>query len=89
MKGWHNVAPKTKKARRKMLKKCGKKCFLKPSTLAYPICPKSTCSPSQKGLRAAYARARQFKHQSIARKAHRRLSGRAQKKNKTPFVQPA
>ena len=86
MKGWHNVAPKTKKARRKMLKKCGKKCFLKPSTLAYPICPKGTCSPSQKGLRAAYARARQFNHQSIAQKAKKKMNRRSPRKSKSRRV---
>ena len=72
-KGWHRQSPKTTKERRRMLKKCGSKCFLKPRSLGYPICPKGRCSPSKKGLEAAYIRARQFKHQSIASKAKRKL----------------
>jgi hypothetical protein len=76
-KGWHKQSPKTKSERKRMLQRCGKKCFLKPSTLGYPICPKGSCSPSQKGLESAYVRARQFKHQAIAKKAKSKMKRRS------------
>ena len=42
-----------------MLKKCGKKCFLGPGK-SFPICEKGTCKVNDKGLHAAYVRAKQW-----------------------------
>ena len=42
-----------------MLKKCGKKCFLGPDK-SFPICAKGTCKVNDKGLYAAYVRAKQW-----------------------------
>jgi uncharacterized protein YecT (DUF1311 family) len=42
-----------------MLKKCGKKCFLGPDK-SFPICAKGTCKVNDKGLNAAYVRAKQW-----------------------------
>ena len=54
---WSNLAPKPGKHRTRMLKKCGKKCFLA-SKKRFPICAKGTCKINKKGLKAAYMRAR-------------------------------
>lgn len=56
--GWGKLAPNTKQ-RRKLLKKCGKKCFLGPD-LSFPICPKKSCKVNKKGLYAAYIRSSQW-----------------------------
>jgi len=63
-----------------MLKKCGKKCFLG-SGRSFPICTKNTCAINERGLRAAYIRARQYstrgrKYKVIANKAKRMLTAK-------------
>ena len=57
--GWSAVSPKRGVERRTMMKDCGKKCFLGPD-MSFPVCPKKTCEISDKGLWAAYVRARQW-----------------------------
>lgn len=57
-KGWAKLAPDTRQ-RTKMLKDCGERCFLGPKK-SFPICKKDTCEVSDKGLWAAYIRARQW-----------------------------
>jgi len=42
-----------------MLKNCGKKCFLGPDK-SFPICTKNTCKVNNKGIYAAYVRAKQW-----------------------------
>ena len=56
--GWGKVAPKGHE-RTLMLRKCGPKCFLGPEK-SFPICAKNTCKPNDKGIYAAYVRARQW-----------------------------
>ena len=68
-KGWSKIEPKGKQ-RTEMYRKCGKKCFL--GTIKkygknsdrqhpdFPICAKGTCKVSDKGLWAAYIRAKQW-----------------------------
>ena len=64
-KGWGKSAPKGKQ-RTTMYKKCGKKCFLGTKTPGdkqhpdFPICTKGTCTINDKGVWAAYIRARQW-----------------------------
>lgn len=75
--GWKNESP-NQSQRTRMLKKCGKKCFLGPNK-SFPICKKNTCKRSRKGVYAAYIRARQYsskgrKYQIIANKAKKLLS---------------
>jgi len=65
-KGWKKERPNYHQ-RMVMWEKCGSKCFL--SRKKYPICRKNTCKHSQKGIHAAYSRARQHHHSTIARKA--------------------
>ena len=56
--GWSKLAPNSSE-RTTMLKKCGKKCFLGPDK-SFPICAKGTCKVNDKGLHAAYVRAKQW-----------------------------
>ena len=67
--GWKKKSPSTKQ-RSKMLRKCGKKCFLGPKK-KFPICSKNTCRVNKKGVYAAYVRARQMVN---TRKSHKKNS---------------
>lgn len=69
VKGWKQESPKKKSTRKKILKKCGDKCFLLPNSLKFPICPKNSCQISCKGLLAAKIRAKQWKYENVAKKA--------------------
>ena len=62
---WKNPS---RDSRKRMMKKCGTKCFLKPETLGFPIC-KPNCKVSKYGLEAAYKRARQWGYDDVAKKA--------------------
>jgi hypothetical protein len=50
-----------------ILKRCGKKCFLKPNK-SFPICKKNTCKVSSKGVYSAYIRGQQYHRKSISKK---------------------
>ena len=78
---WSNIAPKRGKQRTRMLKRCGRKCFLA-TRKRFPVCAKGTCKVNKKGLRAAYMRARSTgtrsnklkrKMSPIAKRAKKRL----------------
>ena len=56
--GWAAVKPSTRE-RTVMLEKCGTKCFLGPNK-SFPICAKNTCKIDNRGVWAAYVRARQW-----------------------------
>ena len=59
-KGWANEAPGTHE-RTVMQKECGSKCFLGPvGESCFPICTKNTCTVNEKGVYAAYVRAREY-----------------------------
>lgn len=74
---WSTRAPKTTQDRRALKVRCGAKAFLVPKKLKYPVIAKgAACRPSCDGLKAAYARAQQFHHPSIAVKA-KQLARRA------------
>lgn len=74
--GWVHLSPKGK-TRTKMLNKCGKRCFLGPNK-SFPICARGTCKINNKGLYAAYVRARQWgkKRSSYKGKARPKYSRR-------------
>ena len=82
-KGWAKQAPKTRKARRTMTEKCGKKCFLSESS--FPICTKGTCKINPKGIYAAYVRAREFgsvkktPNKKHTKKQYKTIANRAKK----------
>ena len=78
VKGWSKQSPDIHQ-RSVMLKKCGKKCFLGPK-MTFPICTKNTCKINNKGVHAAYIRAKEYmtikgtrKYKTIANKAYRML----------------
>jgi hypothetical protein len=76
-KSWKSQAPNTRE-RTTMLQNCGKKCFLGPNK-TFPICSKRTCKLNNKGVLAAYVRARQFrkkgsKYYKIAKEATKILA---------------
>ena len=73
-KGWKKEAP-GRHERTFMLARCGRKCFLGPGT-SFPVCKRGTCSISQKGIHAAYSRARQWKHTKLASRAKRYLNSK-------------
>lgn len=73
-KGWSKRVPKRVGQRRQLKKTCGSKCFLMPSTMGFPICKKcskTTCSCAVDcgGAKAAFARARQTRRNTVAKKA--------------------
>ena len=75
--GWSKVKPKTRKAKKKMFKKCGQKCFLF-ENLKFPICKVNTCDIDKRGIWAAYIRAKQWekripKYKRVSRKAKKLL----------------
>jgi len=77
--GWKKIKPTTHQ-KTLMLQKCGKKCFLGQNK-SFPICKKNTCNISNKGLYAAYVRARQYskkgsKYIKIASKSKKMLTRR-------------
>jgi hypothetical protein len=78
LRGWKNEKPSSHQ-RTIMMNQCGKKCFLGPKK-SFPICTKNTCKINQKGIHAAYIRAREYstikgtkKYKNIAKKAYKML----------------
>jgi hypothetical protein len=73
--GWSAMSPQRGKERHMLFEKCGKKCFLEPKNEAFPICAaihqRKGCKPDCKGILSAKIRARQYKHDDIARLAER------------------
>lgn len=71
--GWRAASPQRGRERQTLMAKCGKECFLQPESLGFPICPAPRegkgCKVDCRGLTAAYIRAKQYKHESIAKKA--------------------
>jgi hypothetical protein len=84
---WSNDAPKSISDRRALLDKCGRGCFLGPST-TFPICPrlgvtrtrKMACKIDRRGVQAAYSRARIWST-ITARKKH--SSSKAARSNRS------
>ena len=73
--GWGKISPKGYQ-RTVMKRDCGKKCFLGPDK-SFPICAADTCDVNDKGLWAAYIRAREWgkkpsSYKGKARPTHRR-----------------
>lgn len=74
--GWAKQAPGTR-ARREMKKKCGSKCFLGPvSESCFPICATGTCKINNKGIFAAYVRAREHGSAKYKRSTRKRSSNK-------------
>jgi hypothetical protein len=74
--GWSVRAPKTIRARRKMLDKCGTRCFLNPEKLKFPVCADDgRCRLSRAGVIAAKKRAAQWGYTKQLAQATRLLQG--------------
>lgn len=65
---WTEKQPSRTSERRRLLETCGKSCFMMPQELKFPVCNKKAppCTYNQRGITAAYVRARQFKYQDVA-----------------------
>lgn len=69
--GWAAEAPRNKE-RTVMKKECGSKCFLGPiGESCFPICTKNTCEVSDKGIYAAYVRAREYGSPKMKKSSHK------------------
>lgn len=68
--GWSQQKPSYKQ-RSEMLRKCGKKYFLGPKK-SFPVCKKNTCDVSDKGLWAAYIRAKEWGNKPQSYKGSRK-----------------
>lgn len=85
--GWSSEKPSTHQ-RTIMKRNCGKKCFLGPKK-SFPICKKNTCKISDKGIYAAYVRAREWRHKpstylgmshpKFSQSTYRRIATRAKR----------
>lgn len=66
---WRVDAPQRGTPRKLLKSKCGDKCFLKPETLAFPVCPKlgigRDCNIDCRGVASAKVRAHQWKHPEL------------------------
>lgn len=72
MKGWNDEKPHKSSDRIKSYKQCGRKCFLEPNKLKFPVCAKDSCELSCKGLLAAKIRGSQWKNKypTVFKRAH-------------------
>ena len=75
--GWKDEKPSIAE-RTEMLKKCGKKCFLR-RPKGYPICRRKTCKISQKGVMSAYIRSREMHNKFIEQKAIGKMTRKTRK----------
>lgn len=71
--GWRARAPRTLCERRTLYMRCGKRAFLLPAQLKFPVMAKfGPCALDCCGLRAAKSRAAQHGYQNVVRVADRR-----------------
>ena len=69
-KGWGEEKPESRGERRAVMHKCGKKCFLNPKTMGFPICQKlekasDECQLDCRGILAAKVRAAQWHYNDV------------------------
>jgi len=67
--GWRMAVPTKGKERKEMLRVCGKKCFLKPVELKYPVCAYGSCEVDCHGLYSAKIRSAQYKDKKVYKRA--------------------
>lgn len=80
-KGWKYDYPRKGLARHVLKKRCGSKCFLRPSEEKFPVCKlaakrsrsgrlgRLSCKPDCRALLSAFRRAKQYQYPNVARKA--------------------
>lgn len=70
---WQEKKPTLKNQRKVVKDKCGESCFLIPESLKFPICNKVSnkqeCSYNCRGIKAAAARAGEWKYNNVLKKA--------------------
>jgi hypothetical protein len=71
VRGWSGEKPQRGTERHRMKKKCGSRCFLLPKSEKFPICPKSSCTPTCRGISGAKARSHQHKYTKLYSKIDR------------------
>jgi len=75
VRGWAAMSPQRGVERHALMAKCSKKCFLDPKNEMFPICAAlregKGCKIDCRGLLSAKVRARQYKHDKIAKLAER------------------
>jgi hypothetical protein len=73
VRGWGAMSPRGARQRVNLYKRCGKKCFLRPSDLGFPVCARSArhCRANCAGLAAAEYRAGQYGYTNIESKARK------------------
>ena len=83
---WTNwKAPKSKKQRLTLKKRCTSKCFLDSKNLKFPICSPTTrtCKINHKGVWAAYVRSKQMssmtKNKNKSSAAYNKIAAKAYK----------
>ena len=76
--GWGAISPHGARQRANLYKRCGKKCFLRPSNLGFPVCARNArkCRASCSGLAAAEHRASQYGYTNILNKARKMAKSR-------------
>jgi hypothetical protein len=69
--GWDRSAPKTKGERRALKKRCGRRAFLEPGLMKFPVVAKGSraCLPDCRALRVAKQRASAHGYVAARRKA--------------------
>lgn len=72
--GWGMIAPHRGYDREKLIRGCGRRCFLLPDQRKFPICrrcqsDRCNCRPECSALRAARIRAAQWGYQDVYRRA--------------------
>lgn len=76
--GWKNDKPQSRLERKVMQEACGKKCFLGRQN-SFPICTKGTCDINNKGVWAAYIRAREWGSKNKKKKSSKNSSKNSRK----------
>jgi hypothetical protein len=68
--GWRKSSPKLISQRRKLMRRCGSRCFMMPSQLKFPVCSKKNdCRISCAGLASAMIRSGQYKYPGVEKRA--------------------
>ena len=82
---WKDIKPHTQSERKRVLRKYGKRCFLVPKELKYPICNKRTGKVECKGILAAQNRAALSVYRKLKPKtySYKRIMNKAKRIRKT------
>jgi len=73
---WDAISPRTGEERQTVRSNCGRKCFLMPAQMKFPICRSCgrshcSCAPDCSALKAAVIRSGQWGYQGVHRRARK------------------